>query len=622
MIETMSHDKQSRPKRVLSPANNDIRPGRNSGANGKLTLRTEIETETVTLDQVLQNKYDLTPVLSSAPDSLRPITPSYSIDPWEVAVSPTSQTDSLDSGQRPHNIVDRTPGDGTGSPFSQSFDDDIRDEGYDPDDEEDMARAHCCRGAATSDEKIDGVARISNLANRFLVPSDIHPNMEQKDEDIAQLRLLAGKLSADWRGQDFMAPALARRIRDFQFAQEKRRKKYGDERPFGILGLYDHLAAIRVDVEWAEDAAWRRANGEPYLSWTDFDSSKKRGRNRPFFVYTVCTICTLVMIASIAVNEWSFEPLDQNPMIGPSADTLLRMGAKDSYLIVNEDEAWRLLSSAVLHAGLVHYFVNMLALWFVGAAIETSHGFLAATILFVIPAVGGTILSAIFLPEYITVGASGGIFGLIGACLSDIIINWKLLFCDFVTENGKRHRHAMVVVFLLLDIALNSIIGLTPYVDNFTHLGGMAFGLLTALSTMERLPTSFFGMEEGCLSQVKQILVRFFGLIVSVISIIIAAIILLNGDGETTPCPDCTWLSCVPFPPWEEKSSKWWYCDDCGRVTAEIEHGSDLHLRLKCPDGTAARVSLSSGEEGGGLDRHELEKRLPSYCRDLCLNIE
>lgn len=206
-----------------------------------------------------------------------------------------------------------------------------------------------------------------------------------------------------------------------------------------------------------------------YLSWADFDASKKKGSNRPFFTYLLLFICTIVMIASIAMNEWSFEPLDQNPMIGPSAETLLKMGAKDSYLIVNENDAWRLLSSTVLHAGLVHYFINMLALWFVGTAIETSHGFVAATILFVIPAVGGTILSAIFLPEYITVGASGGIFGLIGACLSDIIMNWKLLFCDFVTENGKRHRHAMVVVFLLLDIIVNSIIGLTPYVDNFTR---------------------------------------------------------------------------------------------------------------------------------------------------------
>ena len=104
-------------------------------------------------------------------------------------------------------------------------------------------------------------SRVSN--RKFIVPSDIHPNMEHRDEDIAQLRLLAGRLNADWGGGDIMTPALARRIRDFQFAQEKRRKKYGDERPWGILGLYDHLAAIRVDVEWAEDAAWRRANGEP-----------------------------------------------------------------------------------------------------------------------------------------------------------------------------------------------------------------------------------------------------------------------------------------------------------------------------------------------------------------------
>jgi membrane associated rhomboid family serine protease len=123
----------------------------------------------------------------------------------------------------------------------------------------------------------------------------------------------------------------------------------------------------------------------------------------------------------------------------------------------------------MLHAGLVHYFINMLALWFVGAAIEMSHGWVAAAIIFTISAVGGAILSAIFLPEYITVGASGGIFGFIGACLADIIMNWKLLFCDFVTPNGTKNRHAMVVVVLLLDIGLNSIIGLTPFVDNFTR---------------------------------------------------------------------------------------------------------------------------------------------------------
>ena len=317
------------------------------------------------------------------------------------------------------------------------------------------------------------------------------PDMMDRDEDIAKLRLLAGKLSADWRSRDFMAPALARRIRDFAFAQDKRRRTYGEERPWGILGLYDHLAAIRVDVAWAEDAAWRRANGEPYMSWSDFDSGTKQGINRPFFTYFLLFVCTILLATSIALNGWKIEALDVNPMIGPSAETLIRMGAKSSDLIVNYGEGWRLISSIFLHAGLVHYVINMLALWFVGSAIERTHGIFSAVLFFVIPAIGGTILSSIFLPDYITVGASGGIFGLIGACLSDIAMNWKLLFSDFVNENDKKHKHAMVVVVLLFDILLNSIIGLTPYVDNFTRkLGAQttwfdSMNILLYLSTLQ-----------------------------------------------------------------------------------------------------------------------------------------
>jgi H+/Cl- antiporter ClcA len=139
----------------------------------------------------------------------------------------------------------------------------------------------------------------------------------------------------------------------------------------------------------------------------------------------------------------------------------------------------------------------MLALWFVGAAVEMSHGWLAALIIFTLSAVGGSALSAIFLPETISVGASGGIFGtmcrapvrerisdanfdlwvalatcfagFIGACLADIIMNWSLLFSDIVSEHGKKHRHAIVVIVLVVDIFLNSIIGLTPFVDNYNR---------------------------------------------------------------------------------------------------------------------------------------------------------
>uniref|UniRef100_A0A7S1GPX0 Uncharacterized protein n=1 Tax=Cyclophora tenuis TaxID=216820 RepID=A0A7S1GPX0_CYCTE len=132
---------------------------------------------------------------------------------------------------------------------------------------------------------------------------------------------------------------------------------------------------------------------------------------------------------------------------------------------------------------------------------------------------------------------------------------------------------------------------------------------------MERLSSDFFGMEQSCWSQTKQLLMRFFGLIISVIGIMVATIILLEGDGETTPCPRCEWLSCVPFPPWEGQSDKWWYCDDCGRVTADIIAGPNLHLQINCPDKTSVAVELDPDTD---IDHESLEKELPTYCRELC----
>jgi membrane associated rhomboid family serine protease len=157
-------------------------------------------------------------------------------------------------------------------------------------------------------------------------------------------------------------------------------------------------------------------------------------------------------------------------MLGPSSASLVEMGAKDSRLIVQEGQAWRVLSAMFLHAGLIHFTLNMLALWFIGKAIEQCHGFFASMLLFVAPGIGGTILSAIFLPNFISVGASGGIFGLIGACLADICMNWGLLFNDFVNNNDRnKHSNMYVLLVLVLDIFVNCLIGLTPFVDNFTR---------------------------------------------------------------------------------------------------------------------------------------------------------
>lgn len=86
-------------------------------------------------------------------------------------------------------------------------------------------------------------------------PSHSH-QYQSKEEMEKRLRDLAGQLNHEWRSGSttFIAsPALARRLRDFQFAREKRRKKYGIMKPWGILGLYEHLVRILlyIYVLWA-----------------------------------------------------------------------------------------------------------------------------------------------------------------------------------------------------------------------------------------------------------------------------------------------------------------------------------------------------------------------------------
>jgi membrane associated rhomboid family serine protease len=418
---------------------------------------------------------------------------------------------------------------------------------------------------------------------------------------------------------DELSPALKRRLRDFNFAQKKRREVYGERQPWGIIGLYDHLSGIRTDIEWAEDAAWRREHGEPYLSWQDFENAKDSGLNQPFFTYIIMTVCTICLIISIGVNGWRVEPLTVNPMIGPSAQSLIDMGAKKTSLIVNDSEWYRLFTPMFLHAGVIHFVLNMLALWFIGYAVEQNHGFINVAILFIVPATGGTIISALFLPEYISVGASGGIFGLIGGCIADIIANWNLLFSKELNQ-GESFKHVKVLIWLMLDILLNVIIGLTPFVDNFTHLGGMVYGLLCGLSTLERLSKAFFGVKRGLCSKLVGTFLRFFGVILSVFCIIITVVILAESDGKRiSNCKGCRYVSCVPFPFWADSDNKWWYCDDCELVSADARQDSDTgfynSMDLTCPDGEEVSIDLTEDRIN---DQQYLSKRLPNFCRDYC----
>ncbi|XP_020594372.1 RHOMBOID-like protein 2, partial [Phalaenopsis equestris] len=66
------------------------------------------------------------------------------------------------------------------------------------------------------------------------------------------------------------------------------------------------------------------------------------------------------------LGRFSFQPIRENPLLGPSSLTLEKVGALQWEKIVHQHQWWRLLVSMWLHAGLIHLLVDILSLIFIG----------------------------------------------------------------------------------------------------------------------------------------------------------------------------------------------------------------------------------------------------------------
>src|SRR3954454_10157917 len=94
--------------------------------------------------------------------------------------------------------------------------------------------------------------------------------------------------------------------------------------------------------------------------------------------------------------------------------------------VAADGEAYRLVTSAFLHTGFTHLAFNMIALWFVGAAVEARLGRWRYLTVYLLSALGGSVLSyAVDSPLQTSVGASGAVFGIFGALF---VLSVKLRF--------------------------------------------------------------------------------------------------------------------------------------------------------------------------------------------------
>ena len=126
---------------------------------------------------------------------------------------------------------------------------------------------------------------------------------------------------------------------------------------------------------------------------------------------------------------------------------------------------WRLITSAFLHANLLHIAFNMYFLWFVGSAVEQALGRGRFLLIYFVSALAGSAGALVLTPTKFTVGASGALFGLLGGAL--VLERQR----NFVLGGSAL---ALIVINLILSFTLSNIsVG--------GHIGGLIGGILCTL---------------------------------------------------------------------------------------------------------------------------------------------
>ncbi|HID32961.1 MAG TPA: rhomboid family intramembrane serine protease [Anaerolineae bacterium] len=146
-------------------------------------------------------------------------------------------------------------------------------------------------------------------------------------------------------------------------------------------------------------------------------------------------------------------------------------------------EWWRLFTPMLLHGSIFHIGFNMYALYVLGPSLERFYGGWRFLLLYVVAGFAGNTLSFILSP-YNSLGASTAIFGLLGAQGVFLYLHRDLF--------GDAARRSLAnIVFIA---AVNLVIGLSPGIDNWGHMGGLIGGTLFAWFGGPRLGVRDLGL--------------------------------------------------------------------------------------------------------------------------------
>lgn len=178
--------------------------------------------------------------------------------------------------------------------------------------------------------------------------------------------------------------------------------------------------------------------------------------NRPVITYTLMAVTIAVYLLQ---------------MLGPKVmgESIIAWWGMKNNAAIEAGQWWRLFTPMFLHGSIFHIGFNMYALYVLGPGLERFYGSWRFLLLYIVAGFAGNVFSFILSP-YNSLGASTAIFGLLGA-QGVFLYQHRDLFGD------AARRSLANIIFIA---AVNLVIGLSPGIDNWGHIGGLIGGTIFA----------------------------------------------------------------------------------------------------------------------------------------------
>lgn len=224
----------------------------------------------------------------------------------------------------------------------------------------------------------------------------------------------------------------------------------------------------------AEDRATLLAASLPETRTADFETRIVEARDfvtrldavsgrpwvTPVLVWSTVAVSAAMMLAT-------------GKLMGADGETYVRWGSNFGPLTTG-GEWWRLVSSAFLHLGIIHLALNMLALHGNGGMTERMYGSARYAFIYFFAAVTGSLASLAWNPLVNSVGASGAVFGVLGAMLA-----FALKPASGIPVSVMSQYRAGTLSFLGYNLVFGFIV---PGIDNAAHIGGFVGGFAAGMA--------------------------------------------------------------------------------------------------------------------------------------------